>query len=186
VPKFFLLKRTKTVEKTFKEKALEDKRIIKLFNMKDEGAYAINTGELIQELEDAHMARQFKSFKENEFLASAQRKLIQWTAEVERNRGRCITIKIQCVKIHSVLEQQIKAVKSYLLTKYREDLAAEHNTVGAKSEAVNSLLEPFNKLLKKLEVVIKVCDIVIDDLNKSHFSKESMIKILEMNYGRAS
>lgn len=180
MPKFFVLKRTKT-EKTFKQKALEDTRIVKLFRMKDEGAYAINTGELIQELEDAHMARHFKSFKQNDFIQSAQRKLIEWTAEIERNRGRCVTIKLQCVKIHAVLEQQIKAVKSYLLTKYREELSAEHNTVNAKSEAVNSLLEPFNKLLKKLEVVLKVCDIIIDDLAKAHFSKESMIKILTMN-----
>lgn len=170
----------------FKTAALKDARIKKLFRMKDEGAYSLDTQSLIQEIEDMHLARRFRNVKTDEILGSAQKRLIDWTSEIVRDRGRCVSIKMECFKVQRLLERQLKDIRAYLQVTYRAELTREYNTLKDKTNAVDEILEPFNKFSSKLDTVLTLSNILIEDLDKAHWSKDSIIQTLNLYYGKTA
>jgi hypothetical protein len=168
------------------DRILDDSRIVKLFRMREHGAYSINTTELMNEIEDIHLMRRFRNIRTDEFLKSSQRKVIDWELENKSLRSRVVTIKLRALKAKRLLDEHLKVSTNYILTAYSDNLKQIFTTISARKEAVSLLLEPFSRLQFKLETVLQLADILIADLDAGHWSANIVIEALKLDFDRKS
>jgi hypothetical protein len=166
----------------FLRKVERNKRIRRLRRMFNTGAYAVDSGKMLRELETLHATRKFRSYELKAVLQSAQRLLMDASLQNSAYRSRAVEIKMTCFKVDALLEEHLKSATSYLLTKFADILRQEHTTIKGREDAVRYVLEDFHSLRHRLRTVMTMADLLISDLDSTAWSIKGTVDVMQMAF----
>lgn len=159
-----------------------NKRVQRLRNMLETGAYAVDTERYLKELESLHETRDFRAYAIKDVLQDSQRMMIKASLQNSAYRSRAVAIKMRCFRIYKLLEEHLARITSYLMTKYADILRMEFTTIKSREQSVKYVLEDFFSLQHKLKTVMEVADMLILDLDSTAWSIKATVEMLQMSF----
>lgn len=168
----------------FKSALKNDERLKRLKKMRESGIFAVDTERLITELETIHGTRKIRTLNSSDFLAKAQKKLIDMSLENVAKRSRCVEIRMKVFKLSALLEHQLVATKIYLGAKYSAILASEYKLVTDRKMAIGRVLEDYEVLLSKFKTVEKLADMVIEDCDQTGYGISNISRAIEISFAK--
>lgn len=178
------MKTAKLTTKTLVETIEGDKRVQRLFKAKESGIYAVDTKELMQELEDLMRSRKFRDIKTDDFLIDVQKSATAWVQETLAYRSRAVAIKMSIFRKSRQLQEQLKNIKGHILNTYATEIAQKHTSITAKKGFVDNLLEPLNTIAFRFQSVMDLADMFIEDLDQSIIGHKSTSYVIGAQYGK--
>lgn len=159
----------------------EDDMYVRLRKALREGQYSVNTDEMLNELETLHASRGIRKYKYGEFMASAQKKLIDAAMQDQAHRSRAAELQMKCIRLSSQLTDVITALRDHFSVTYSEELSS-HKTVKERDSVLNKVLDRGVQMVNQLNRVVSVADYLVEDIDKASFALKHVIEVLKITH----
>jgi hypothetical protein len=165
-----------------RDKLRADKRCARLLTLFHElPMYQLDADSLIKEIEQIHKARAVR------FLTQSSPRFIEAVVDAslmdQANRSRLAEISMACYKAESTLNDALVPLKSYLLMTYSADFSGVR-TKEERLQIINMALAPFTRFLDRITKTKTLASMVIDDVDKAHWTLRGHIEAMKLKSGR--
>lgn len=107
--------------------------------------------------------------------------LIDENLRAQAYRSRLSEICVQCARVSAQLTNANDKIKDWISIKYGEELKQCGRTKDERMVVINALLRPSLELVKSLELVTSMALVIIQDIDKQHYSLKLTVDSLNIH-----
>lgn len=158
-----------------------DKRVKKFNDLVRSGAMSLDCEKAMNDIDQLHSGRKIRDmlFKQM-FGTQGAHKLGEAEHQNQVYRSRLVEIKLSAMRRRLLLERQLQNLRKYIQIEYSLVLRKQGGTVAERTSALEYVLEPGYTLISELSAVEDYANIVIDDVDKTHWTIQSLLQALNM------